>query len=199
MESDSDSYLFQAWLADSSGLLYLPSGRVGVVKVAYVEERRIVTMAEGETTPFQSIRKSLISPDGRFATVQGITLGDCPPRADRGFSGQCLSFLDVESGEAVSSVYFAGGQSRIADGTYGQLEWVGNDAVAFVGLMDDSPRRVLWLIQNPAQPQRIVWQEETPLHGVMGIDPSPDGQYAVITNPTSYGPNVWEARIFQMR
>lgn len=193
----------EAWLSDSSGVLYHPAEGQAVLNLAIPESHRVVELANAAdpaaSTP--GYTASWVSPDGRFVATDGLAFGGCPTRGETS-AAQCVSFTDTAKRRLVSSLAFLPGEVTVGSGPYGLLGWVGSDAVAFIGMYEKTPYRVLWLVRNPEDPRALVWQEETPGEGWMGMDASPNGRYAVVTMPTSENlfpaTNFWEARVYEM-
>jgi hypothetical protein len=192
----------EAWLADSSGVLVHVASDPDSVSLAKPEEQRVVTLVSAEPAAWRAgYVASWASPDGRLVAADGLAVGSCTS-SDEARAAQCISFADTPRQEPISSLAFAPGEITVGSGPYGLLGWVGNDAVAFIGVYEKEPYRVLWLIKNPAEPEAFVWQEDTPGEGFMGMAASPDGRYAVVTMPTSENlfpaTNFWEARVYEM-
>ena len=116
----------------------------------------------------------------------------------------CVHFVGVGGGATVSTIFLPYGRTVAGSGPYGLRGWAGEDAVAFIGPIEEAPWRVLWLVNNPEDPEATIWQEETPGEGLMAVDTAPDGRYAVVTTPTDLSytetePNVYGARVYEMR
>jgi hypothetical protein len=184
-----------AWLPDSSGLIYRPSGK-DELRVARVAGRTVRTLYASKADK-SLMRQALLSHDGRTVAVD-VAASECR-RGTR--SGRCLVFVDVATGDVVSSRMFPEGSTAVGSGPEGLQAWLSDGLLAFIGPITKDPWRVLWLAPFSAESGPAIWPEDVPGEGDMPVIASPDGQYAIVMAPNGQyfaGAPRWDAKVYRL-